>query len=158
MSRLSVHRRCIMSVDGSRGGSEFLTKPASARGALSPVMILGLIIGIVIALIIFGVFAMGEIVDSTYDDVDVTVRVSGNDVMVTVIGGNDVVHVTGIRAYIDGSPEISAREYQPIESLGSPILFTDLAKGVSGSAFVIVEAAFEDGTRGIINYARLQFN
>ena len=159
MSRLLRHRGCTVSVDRSRnGGLQSSVRPSSARGVVSPVMMVVLIIGIVAVLIIFGMYAMGAVVNQSYDNVDVTVRISGNDVVVTVIGGEDAGSVTGIRAYVDGTPRASLPGYQDCGTPGDLIIFPGLAKGTTGSAFVIVEATFNDGTTGVITYARLQFN
>ncbi len=80
----------------------YAVKPADSRISLSPVIVVLLAVGIVAVLIGVGLVAMGEIVDISRDDVELTIRVSGNDVMITVLGGDDVRYLTGLCAYIDG--------------------------------------------------------
>ncbi len=140
-------------------GPRHFMKPADSRKfTLSPVLAVLLVIGIIVVLVLIGMFAMGEIVHKSYDHVDVTVQISGNDVVVTVIGGDDAAYVTGVCAYIDGTDAVSSLQFLNYAGLSEPIVFTGLARGVTGSAFVIVEVAFDDGTTGVVNYARLQFN
>lgn len=139
-------------------GLPYAVKPADSRISLSPVIVVLLAVGIVAVLIGVGLVAMGEIVDISRDDVDITTRVSGNDVMITVLGGDDVRYLTGLCAYIDGMPRKEWPDYQSFETVGETIIFPGLATGTVGSAFVIVEAKFDDGTTGIVNYARLQFS
>lgn len=95
-----------MTVNASvRADSLYSVKQSDSRVSFSPVIVVLLAIGIVAVLIFAGFYAMTEIADiSRDDDMDVTARVSGNDVMITVIGGDDALHVTRICAYIDGAP------------------------------------------------------
>jgi len=136
----------------------FLGKKSASSGFSSLIGIL-LVIGIVIGLVIVGIFAMGEIVDTSYGNVDVTVHLSGNDVVVSIIGGEDAPRVTGLHVYIDGAPETtSAANYQYSITSRQQIVFNGIALGVVGSRFVVVEAIFDDGTTTVIDYSRLQFN
>lgn len=95
-----------MTVNASvRADSLYSVKQSDSRVSFSPVIVVLLAIGIVAVLIFAGFYAMTEIADISRDnDMDVTARVSGNDVMITVIGGDDALHVTGLCAYIDGAP------------------------------------------------------
>ena len=131
---------------------------SSGTKSFSPLLGVVLIVIIIIVLVFVGMFAMNQIVDQSYSNVDVTVMVSGNDVVVTILGGSKVSDVIALRACIDGTSKgrINSKYVRDI-SLGKPIVFSDLASGVSGSAFVVVEAMFSNGDIGIVNYVRLQF-
>ncbi|HJK77447.1 hypothetical protein [Methanocorpusculum vombati] len=136
----------------------YSVKQSGSRVSLSPVIVVLLAIGIVAVLIFVGLCAMTEIADISHANVDVTARVSGNDVMITVIGSDDARHVTGICAYIDGAAEGKQTVFRTFPGTGETIVFPDIAAGVFGSAFVIIEAQFDDGTTDIVNYVRLQFS
>lgn len=149
-----------MTVNASvRADSLHSVKQSDSRVSFSPVIVVLLAIGIVAVLIFADFYAMTEIADISRDnDMDVTARVSGNDVMITVIGGDDALHVTGICAYIDGAPGDKQAGFRNFPGAGATIVFPDIAAGVFGSAFVIIEAEFDDGTTDIVNYVRLQFS
>lgn len=130
----------------------------SSAGSFSLIIGVLLIIGIVVAMVFVGNVVMGEIVGTSYGNVDVTVHISGNDVVVSIIGGEDASSVTGLHTYIDGAPEtFSESNYQYNVVLGKPVVFSGIASGIVGSRFVIVEAIFDDESVSVIHYARLQF-
>lgn len=105
------------------GGARYLMKGSSAGPSLSPIIIVLLALGIVTGLVIPGTVAMGTIVDTSYSNVDVTVRVAGDD----------VPHISRLHAHIDGVPEPSPeKNYHQTIVVGQPIVFEDLAAGVGG--------------------------
>lgn len=130
----------------------------SRTGSFSLVIIVLLIIGIIIGLVVAGFFVMGQIADTSAKGVDVLVQVSGNDVLITLIEGNHVNQITGLRVSVDGytppDANTSLKDPQP----GTPIQFTGVARDVTGYAFVIVDVEFSDGTKTVIKYARMRFS
>lgn len=134
----------------------YLTNKPGSSGFSSLIGIL-LVIGIVLGLVFLGVYCMDQIVDTSYDNVDVTVQVSGNDVVVTVLGGSEVSHLTAVHAHIDGAKSFTPNDNFQKYSPGQPIVFSGLASDVTGSAFVVVKGKFGDGRVGVITYSRLQF-
>jgi hypothetical protein len=123
-----------------------------------PVLIVVIIVVVVIGLIFGGMYAMNQVVSTSYDKVDAIVKLSGNDVVVTIIGGDDAPKVSGLHTYIDGRESNAPGNTKRSIVLGEPVIFTDLARGVTGTGFVVVEALFNDGQRGVITYSRMQFS
>lgn len=140
-------------------GYRYQFSDSSRTISLSPVLIFVLIIGIVIGFVAAGFFAMGQIADSSSEGIDVVVQIHGNDVQVTLLPGGKVNQITGLHVYVDGhdpSSEACPVVHDPL--VGSWIQFAGVAKNVTGSEFVIVEATFADGTQTIIEYARMRFS
>ncbi|MCQ2355518.1 MAG: hypothetical protein MJ014_00605 [Methanocorpusculum sp.] len=139
-------------------GHQTYSGSSSGMGSSSSAIIVLLILGIIIGLVVAGFFMMGQIADTSSEGIDVFVQISGNDVLITLISGGNVNQITDICVYVDGytSPEKNIHLRNP--PVGTPIQFAGLAAGVTGYTFVIVEATFTDGTETVIKYARMRFS
>ena len=129
----------------------------SRSSFLSPVICIILVISIVAALVVAGFFAMWKIADSTIDGRDLTVQLSGNDIIVTILDGGETSQIVSLSIYIEGTPENSRDMIIKNPQIGMPIICYDLAKDRKGYAFVIAEATFADGNKKIIDYSRVLF-
>lgn len=133
----------------------------SDNGSLAGSQVMAIVIAIVvvIALIGIGLFAMGQLVETSYDNVDAIVQLSGNDVVVTILGGENADKIVALHAYIDGvgDPNAPGNTKRPIV-IGEPVPFSNLARGVTGTGFVVVEAIFSDGSQGVVTYSRMKFS
>lgn len=129
----------------------------SRSSFLSPVICIILVISIVAALVVAGFFAMGKIADSTIDGRYLTVQLSGNDIIVTILDGGETSQIVSLSIYIEGTPENSRDMIIKNPQIGMPIICYDLAKDRKGYAFVIAEATFADGNKKIIDYSRVLF-
>lgn len=116
-----------------------------------------LVIGIIVALVFVGVVAMEKIADASHGEMHAVVQILGNNVVVTQFSDTEPVVIAEVLAYIDGVAETRGKYVVKNPSVGKPVTFEELADGVTGSAFVIVEATFSDGTHEIVDYTRLQF-
>lgn len=129
----------------------------SRSSFLSPVICIILVISIVAALVVAGFFAMGKIADSTIDGRYLTVQLSGNDIIVTILDGGETSQIVSLSIYIEGTPENSRDMIIKNPQIGMPIICYDLEKDRKGYAFVIAEATFADGNKKIIDYSRVLF-
>ena len=115
------------------------------------------IIGSIAGLIALGSNLVVQVVGTTELDVDVGIQVSGNDIIITVHGGKDVYRVAKIHVRIEGGsstyPNIDRSQFEGKK----PVVCTDLAKGVKGNRFVIVEGTLTDESTALIEYHRITF-
>ena len=87
--------------------------------------------------------------------VDMMVRVSGDDVIAVVVGGDRVPSLVSMDIYLYGYEDIrySFSPVNPMEAMHCP----GMSKGVEGWQYVVAEGYFKDGSRDILGYTRLRF-
>lgn len=149
-----------MAVNAVLNGNTNVFNCSRSSGSImiSRILAVLLVVVVIIVLIVAGMFAMNQIVDNSYDNVDAIVQLQGNDVVVTIIGGADADKVAGLHAYIDGMESNAPANTKRSITIGEPVVFTNLAKGVTGTGFVVVEAIFQDGSTGVVTFARMKFS
>lgn len=119
---------------------------------------------ILVALIVIGivgVLSIGSMVTAgepqqlvrtyTSGDVETLIRLSGNDVIVSVIGGDDADNISSIYVYYKNGkdsqvPRNPGNTYNNV-IVDEPIVFKDMAKGLKGSNSIVVEAVFDDPSK-----------
>ena len=123
-----------------------------------------IVIGVVSVLVVicFAVILGGLGIQGLTDDVMKTknvhaaISISGQDIVVTVLGGSDIHLLEEIWVYLEDRQEMR-HQFRSVHT-GDVLTCTDMAKGVEGTHFVIVEAAFLDGGRGYLEYKRIEFS
>ncbi len=116
---------------------------------------------VVIALLVgSGLFVMNNIMTEvqTSRDVQMNLVLSGNDIIVTTLPGGDAVSLRSITVYIDGSNFLSDADRTRMVSIGVPIVYENIAKGITGTRFVMVKGTFSDGNDEILKQIRIQFS
>jgi hypothetical protein len=142
----------------TENGNLFHCSGSSGSIMISRVFAVLLVLLVIVGLIIAGLFAMNQVADTAQGSVNAIVQLSGNDVVVTILGGEGADRISGLHAYIDGQESNTPANMKRSIVLGQPVIFTDLAKGVTGTGFVVVEAVFQDGARNVIVFKRMTFS
>lgn len=119
---------------------------------------------ILVAVVVLGVVAAGLVVMSNVvtelemeKDVQMNVQLSGNDVVLTVFGGDDAASLRIITIYIDGV-EGGMFQQERNACIGSPITYTNMASGLTGSKFVMVKGTFADNSIVLLKNTKLMFS
>lgn len=119
------------------------------------------VISILLVVVIIGAFGIGSLVSAgepdklvkTYvkGDVETLIQVSGNDVLVSVLGGTNADKISSIYAYYKKSqvPRNAENTCNDVE-LGKTITFKNMAEKLTGDDSIIVEAVFKDNSIEII--------
>ena len=123
----------------------------------SPFIIIVVILGSVFGLIMIGNNLVENVVENSLLDVDVAAQVSGNDILVTIHGGDDLPRVTKIHVRIEGMSQICRNIDRAQFEAKKTVVCTDLAKGVKGNQFVIVEGTLTDDSIVMLDYHRILF-
>ena len=85
------------------------------------------------------------------------VLLSGNDIVVTVFGGADAESLRIITIYIDeGIGGMISQEKKAV--VGSPVTYTNMAIGLTGSKFVMVKGTFTDNSVVLLKNTKLVFS
>ncbi|MDV0443266.1 hypothetical protein [Methanorbis rubei] len=114
-----------------------------------------LIIGIIGGLVFAGIMAMDRIVENVEKNAAVIVHLYGDDIEVMILSSSFEKEITSIEISIDEVPD--SRRIHPV-TLGTPFLFKNIAVGVTGSKFVVINAVFTDGSSTVIHYTKFQFS
>lgn len=119
---------------------------------LTAVVIIGLIQS-------FGFVMPWESGNAVGSDAGSIVYLAGNDVLVSIVHGNDTDKITSLTLYFEKSGE-QAKIYDVQSSIhsGQPIQIDDLALGYSGTDDVVLEAEFESGTTKVLSKTHLEFS
>ncbi|MDV0443269.1 hypothetical protein [Methanorbis rubei] len=129
----------------------------SARhcGVSSLLIVILLVISIIGGMVFTGMMATAPIVENVEKNAVITVHLQGDDVMITLLANSFRQKISSIEVSIDG---VSGRSMTKPIAIGTPVLCKDIAEGVTGSKFIVINARFADGTSAIIHYTRLQFS
>ncbi|MDV0440873.1 hypothetical protein [Methanorbis furvi] len=114
-----------------------------------------LIAGIIFGMVFVGIMAMDKIVEKVESNAAVTVHLHGDDIEVMILSSSFAEEIISIEVSIDGVSD--SRMVIPV-TLGTPVFCDDIAVGVTGSKFVVINAMFADGTSAVIHYTRVQFS
>ncbi|MCZ0863121.1 hypothetical protein [Methanocorpusculum vombati] len=134
--------------------------PANRRTARPPasaflvILLLILIVGclIVASNSLITNVAISEVSTS---DVDLVLRISGDDIVVAVLGGERSTQLSSLDVYIYGHEHIR-QHIQPTN--GSGVMYCkNIAKNIEGWQTVIVDGTFSNGEQKTIGYIRLNF-
>lgn len=122
-----------------------------------------LVAGVVCVLSVGGLASAGEPDElvRTYvtGDVETLINISGNDVLVTIIGGENADKISSIYVYYNNKKldRTSSNTYNDVK-VDETIVFKDMAKGLSGKDLITVEAVFDDLTTAIIGTTYCDFS
>lgn len=122
-------------------------------GVILVIMVIGVLVGA-------GLFIMSNIVDkgSSGCDVQLNLVLSGNDIVVTILPGADVSSLRTIEVYVDGANASSDSYCVRGVSVGVPIVYENIALGITGMRFVMVKGTFCDGSDQLLKKSRIQFS
>ncbi len=126
---------------------------------ISPAIGIILVAVVVIVLVAAGFLVMSNVMTDLQQekDVQMNVQLSGNDIVVMVFGGADAETLRIITIYIDGgSGGMISQEKKAV--VGSPITYTNLAIGLTGSNFVMVKGTFTDNSVVLLKNTKLMFS
>lgn len=136
--------------------SEVQNSVSSPSPLSRPVVRVLIFVCIILVCLSLWFVVMGQMVQET-NDVEMSVQVSGNDVIVVVFASEDAQRIHALHAYIDGKTDRAGAMTRDHIVPGTAVIFHNLASGISGTQFVIIEATFTDGSNGIVKYSRLLF-
>ncbi len=123
----------------------------------SVALILILIIVSIGMLVFIGETLMYDLTDAPVTNgVDMMVRISGDDVIAVVVGGDRVASLTSMDLYLHGQEDIRY-SFHPV-NLMEVLHCSGMAKGVEGWQYVVAEGIFLDGSTDILGYTRLRFS
>ncbi len=112
---------------------------------------------IILAAVFLWFVVLDQMVQQT-NDVEMSVQVSGNDIVVVVFESESAQRIRSLHAYIEGKTNRASAMTRDHLLPGTAVIFHNLASDVSGTQFVIIEATFTDGSCSIVKYARLLFS
>lgn len=122
-----------------------------------------LIIGVIGILSVGGMVSAGQPAELTRTyvtgDVETLVKISGNDVIVSIIGGNNADKISSIYVYYNNNKvdRTSSNTCNDVK-INEPIVFEDMAKGLTGKDSITVEAVFDDFSTSIIGTIYCDFS
>ncbi|MDU9376126.1 hypothetical protein McpSp1_07160 [Methanocorpusculaceae archaeon Sp1] len=133
---------------------------ASKNTSFTPAMGVVLVIAVIGLLVGSGLFVMENIMTEvqTTRDVQINLVLSGDDIVVTVLPGDDAAFLRYVTIYVDGSDSFSDAERTKSASISVPIVYESIAHGVTGTRFVMVKGTFSDGKDEILKQIRIQFS
>lgn len=122
-------------------------------GVILVIVVIGVLVGA-------GLFVMSNIVGEAQSgcDVQLNLVLSGNDIVVTILPSADVQYLRTIAVYVDGAD--ASYEFRRVRevSVGIPIVYEDIAVGITGTRFVMVKGTFYDGRDQLLKQSRIQFS
>ncbi|MDE2518472.1 MAG: hypothetical protein O0W93_03530, partial [Methanocorpusculum sp.] len=83
------------------------------------------------------------------------VRISGDDVVAVIVGGDRASSLSSVDVYFHGREDVHY-SFEPVRIM-EVMQCAGMAKDVTGWQTVITEGTFTDGMREIIGYTRLRF-
>ena len=131
----------------------------SSDSGISPAIGVLLVIAVIVVLVAAGFVVMSNVMIEleVEKDVQMNVQLSGNDVVLTVFGGNDAPTLRIVTVYIDGvDGGLLSQERKAI--VGSPIIYTNMAVGITGSKFVMIKGTFADNSIAVLKNTKLMFS
>lgn len=130
----------------------------TSENAISPVIGIGLVIVVIAILVGVGFMAMSNVMTEiqTEKDVQMNIQLSGNDIVVTIFSGDDAESLRVVSLFIDTPGDMLNLE-KPA-AVGTPITFSNVAKGVTGSRFVMVRGKFNDNSDALLKQTKLTFS
>lgn len=106
----------------------------------------------------FGFVMPWESGNAVGSDAGTIVYLSGNDVIVSIVNGNDTDKISSISLYFEKSGEtVTVPNVQSTIRSGELILVKGMADGYSGADNIILEAEFEGGTTKVLSKTYLKF-
>ncbi len=124
-------------------------------GSIAIVVVL--VIAVVGVLVFVGGFMVESLVETEFsmDGVDLMVRISGDDVVAVVVGGDRAASLSSLDVYFYGREDVRY-SFEPVKIMET-MRCTGMAKEVMDWQTVITEGLFTDGKREILGYTRLRF-
>lgn len=131
----------------------------TARISTSTLVVIVLLVAVVGGLTLVGGSLIKNVATTemkiSASDVDLVLRISGDDVVVAILGGERSTQLSALDVYIYGHEHIR-QHIQPID--GSGVLYCkNIAKNIEGGQTVIVDGTFSNGEQKTISYSRLNF-
>ncbi|HJK78108.1 hypothetical protein [Methanocorpusculum vombati] len=124
-------------------------------GSIAIVVVL--VIAVVCMLVFIGSFMVENLVETEFsvNGVDLMVRISGDDVVAVVVGGDQAASLSSVDVYFYGREDLRY-SFTPVKIM-EPMRCTGMAKELMGWQTVITEGLFMDGKREVLGYTRLRF-
>ena len=138
-------------------GSEFQNGVSFASLLSHPAVKILIFVCIILVSVFMWFVVLDQMVQQT-NDVEMSVQVSGNDIVVVVFESESAQRIRSLHAYIEGKTNRGSAMTRDHIFPGTAVVFQNLASDVSGTQFVIIEATFTDGSSGIVKYVRLLFS
>lgn len=126
-----------------------------SSGAVAIVLVL--VIAIVAVLVFAGVTMVHDLTPTELSagGVDLMMRVSGDDVVAVVVGGERAGSLVSLDVYFHGHEDVRY-SFEPVAVMKA-LQCTGMSKGVEGWQTVIAEGTFANGKTEILGYTRLRF-
>lgn len=140
-----------------KGGSTPATVASSGSSLGSRIKVIVIVVVMILVLVSLWNYSM-YLLDEQTPDVEMSVQISGNDIVVVLFTSENARNIYALHAYIEGIIDRAHAQTCDDITVETPIIFRGMAQGVSGPQFVIIEATFKDGTRNIVKYSRIFFS
>lgn len=130
----------------------------AAHGSPGSIAIVVVLVIAVVGVLVFVGSSMVQNLAATElstNGVDLMVRISGDDVVAVIVGGDRASSLSSVDVYFHGREDVHY-SFEPVRIM-EVMQCAGMAKDVTGWQTVITEGTFTDGMREIIGYTRLRF-